>query len=260
VKTFDFTGKTCLVTGAASGIGAALTLELAARGCALALVDRDAAGLDEIDVSTYVVDLADGGDRLDLAAAVTDRHGGVDLLINNAGVALAGDFEQVSLADFNWVLAVNLHAVVAVTKAVLPSLLSRPGSHLVNISSLFGLLAPAGQAAYATSKYAVRGFTESLRHELAGRVGVTVVHPGGVATNIAKNARISGTGDVERMKAWAEAELTLPPAKAAQLIVAAVRARRPRLVITKEAKMGDLLARITPAHYWAVTRKLRRTP
>ena len=270
MQTFAFADRTSLVTGAASGIGAALTLELAARGCALALVDRDAAGLDEVaalakergatDVSTYVVDLGDGGDRLDLAAAVQARHGGVDLLVNNAGVALAGDFEQVGLADFNWVLAVNLHAVVAVTKAFLPSLLARPGAHLVNISSLFGLVAPAGQAAYATSKYAVRGFTEALRHELTGRVGVTVVHPGGVATNIAKNARVSSGGDVERMKAWAEAELTLPPEKAAQLIVAAVRARKPRLVITKEARIGDLLARITPSHYWAVTQKLRRTP
>jgi short-subunit dehydrogenase len=99
-----------------------------------------------------------------------------------------------------------------------------------------------------------------VRHELVGRVGVTVVHPGGVATNIAKNARITGESDVERMRAWAEAELTLPPEKAAQLIVAAVRTRRPRLVITREAKIGDLLARITPAHYWAVTQKLRRTP
>lgn len=274
-QRFTFAGRACLVTGAASGIGAALTLELAARGCALALVDRDEQGLAAVsalarergaaDVSTHLVDLADGGDHLDLAERVVTRHGGVDLLVNNAGVALAGDFERVGLADFDWVMAVNLRAVVAMTKAFLPHLLARPGSHIVNISSLFGLIAPPGQVAYATSKFAVRGFTEALRHELSGRgVGVTVVHPGGVRTSIAANARIGvpdpGDEEVARMRAWAQAELTLPPERAAQQIVAAVRTRRPRLVITGLAKTADLLARLTPAHYWAISRRLRRMP
>lgn len=274
-QRFTFAGRACLVTGAASGIGSALTLELAARGCALALVDRDEQGLAAVsalarergaaDVSTHLVDLADGGDHLDLAERVVTRHGGVDLLVNNAGVALAGDFERVGLADFDWVMAVNLRAVVAMTKAFLPHLLARPGSHIVNISSLFGLIAPPGQVAYATSKFAVRGFTEALRHELSGRgVGVTVVHPGGVRTSIAANARIGvpdpGDEEVARMRAWAQAELTLPPERAAQQIVAAVRTRRPRLVITGLAKTADLLARLTPAHYWAISRRLRRMP
>lgn len=270
---FDFRGKTCLITGAASGIGRALALEFSGHRCALALVDRDAAGLADVaaaaagrgaaDVEAYVVDLADGGDRLDLAAQVLARHGGVDLLVNNAGVALSGTFEQVSGADFDWLLEVNLHAVVRMTRAFLPQLLSRPGSHVVNISSLFGLIAPPGQVAYATSKYAVRGFTEALRHEVADRgVGVTVVHPGGIRTNIAANARLSRPDmpaeERARLRAWADAALTMPPEEAARIIVAAVRDRRPRVVITRLAKVADLLARLTPAHYWAVSRRLNR--
>src|SRR4051794_26549034 len=198
---FAFAGRTCVITGAASGIGAALTLDLAKRRARLALIDRDAEGLARVaelareigaqDVSTHVVDLSDGGDRLDLAAEVAERHGGADLLVNNAGVALTGTFDEVSLADFDWLMEINLHAVIRMTKAFLPQLMSRPGAHVVNISSLFGLIAPPTQVAYVTSKYGVRGFSEALRHELAGTVGVTVVHPGGIRTNIATSARLS---------------------------------------------------------------------
>ena len=215
-------------------------------------------------MDTYVIDLADGGDRLDLAAEVASRHGGADLLVNNAGVALAGTFEQNSLKDFDWLMEINLHAVIRMTKAFLPQLLSRPGSHLVNISSLFGLIAPPGQVAYVTSKYGVRGFTEALRHELADReVGVTVVHPGGIRTNIAANARLSGP-DVDGAQAaqarkFAEAALTMPPEEAAKLIVAAVQARKPRLVITRVAKAADLLARLTPGRYWDVSQRIGRS-
>ena len=273
MERFAFAGRTCVVTGAAGGIGAALTLNLAKRKAVLVLVDRDADGLARVaelarevgaaDVDTYVIDLADGGDRLDLAAEVASRHGGADLLVNNAGVALSGTFEQVSMKDFDWLMEINLYAVIRMTKAFLPQLLSRPGSHLVNLSSLFGLIAPPTQVAYVTSKFGVRGFTEALRHELAGRgVGVTVVHPGGVKTNIAANARLSGP-DVDgeqaaRARAFAEAALTMPPEDAAQLIVAAIQARKPRLVITRAAKAADWLARLTPARYWAVSERIAR--
>ena len=273
MERFAFAGRTCVVTGAAGGIGAALTLNLAKRKAVLVLVDRDADGLARVaelarevgaaEVDTYVIDLADGGDRLDLAAEVASRHGGADLLVNNAGVALSGTFEQVSMKDFDWLMEINLYAVIRMTKAFLPQLLSRPGSHLVNLSSLFGLIAPPTQVAYVTSKFGVRGFTEALRHELAGRgVGVTVVHPGGVKTNIAANARLSGP-DVDgeqaaRARAFAEAALTMPPEDAAQLIVAAIQARKPRLVITRAAKAADWLARLTPARYWAVSERIAR--
>ncbi|OJF11942.1 acetoin dehydrogenase [Couchioplanes caeruleus subsp. caeruleus] len=265
MERFAFAGRTCVITGAASGIGAALALDLAKRRAVLALVDKDADGLARIadlarrtgakDVSTHVVDLGDGGDRVDLATEVAARHGGTDLLVNNAGVALSGTFEQVDMKDFDWLMEINLHAVVRMTKAFLPQLLSHPGSHVVNVSSLFGLLAPPAQVAYATSKFGVRGFSEALRHELSGRVGVTVVHPGGVRTNIAMSARISGP-DVDgeqaaQLRQFTEKALTLPPEEAARQIIAAVQARKPRLVITGIAKIADLLVRIAPGRYWA---------
>ncbi|MFI5935125.1 SDR family NAD(P)-dependent oxidoreductase [Actinoplanes sp. NPDC051494] len=269
MQRFAFAGRTCVITGAAGGIGAALALDLARHHAVLVLVDRDADGLARVvdaarglgaqAVSGEVVDLGDGGDRLDLAAAVEARHGGADLLVNNAGVALGGTFEQVSMADHDWLMAINLTAVVRTTKAFLPQLLARPGSHVVNMSSLFGLVAPPGQVAYATSKFAVRGFSEALRHELAGRgVGVTVVHPGGVRTNIAVNARLSGADGklAEQTRKFNEKALTMPPEQAARLIVAAVRSRKPRLVISRAAKAGDLLARVTPGHYWDVIARL----
>lgn len=273
MQRFTFAGRTCVITGAASGIGAALTLNLAARKAVLVLVDKDAEGLERVaalarergapTVSTFVIDLSDGGDRLDFAAEVEARHGGADLLVNNAGVALSGTFEQVSIKDFDWLMEINLHAVIRMTKAFLPQLLSRPGSHVVNVSSLFGLIAPATQVAYVTSKFGVRGFTEALRHELADRgVGVTVVHPGGIKTNIAASARISGadlTGEqVARARAFAEAALTMPPEVAAQLIVAAIQDRKPRLVITRAAKVADWLARATPTRYWAISKRAIR--
>jgi short-subunit dehydrogenase len=267
VERFAFAGRTCVITGAASGIGAALTLNLARRAVVLVLIDKDADGLEQVarlarqagaaEVSTYLIDLSDGGDRVDLAADVAARHGGADLLINNAGVALSGTFEQVSMKDFDWLMEINLHAVVRMTKAFLPQLLSRPGAHVANVSSLFGLIAPPTQVAYVTSKFGVRGFSEALRHELADRVGVTVVHPGGIKTNIAANARLSGpdlSGEqAAKARAFTEAALTMPPEEAARQIVAAIQSRRPRLVITRAAKVADWLARLTPSRYWDVS-------
>jgi len=268
---FTFAGKTCVITGAASGIGEALTMDLARRQTVLVLIDKDSDGLAAVaeraraagaTVDTYVIDLSDGGDRLDLATEVADRHGGADLLINNAGVALSGTFEQVSMKDFDWLMEINLHAVIRMTKAFLPQLLARPGAHVVNLSSLFGLIAPATQVAYATSKFGVRGFSEALRHELAGRVGLTVVHPGGIKTNIAANARHSDPDldgeQAEQARKFAEAALTLPAEEAARQIVAAVHTRKPRLVITRVAKTADLLARLTPSHYWAISERVAR--
>ena len=273
MQRFAFAGRTCVLTGAAGGIGAALALALAKRRVVLALIDKDADGLERVaalarelgarEVTTYVVDLSDRGDRLDLAAEIASRQGGTDLLINNAGVALSGTFEQNSMADFDWLLEINLHAVIRMTKAFLPQLLARPGSHLVNISSLFGLIAPPGQVAYATSKFGVRGFTDALRNELQPRgIGVTVVHPGGIKTSIAANARLSGVDpdgeQAAQARKFAETALTMPPEEAARQIVAAIQARRPRLVITREAKVADWLARLTPTRYWSISERLVR--
>jgi short-subunit dehydrogenase len=271
VERFTFPDRVCLVTGAASGIGASLAHDLAARGARLALVDRDGAGLAAVataarlggapQVSTHVVDLAQAGDLTDLVAAVLAEHGRLDLLVNNAGVALGGRVEQVGMADIDRLMAVNVRAVMALTVAALPAL--RPGAHVVTLSSLFGLAAPAGQAAYAASKFAVRGFSEALRHELApAGIGVTVVHPGGVRTSIARSAPVGAGVPAEEGERGLQAMdrlLRMPPHRAARLITRAVERRRGRLLITPEAHALDLLVRLAPARYWTVVERLGRS-
>lgn len=230
MRPYVVAGGTAAVTGAASGIGEALAVALAARGSSLVLLDRDAERLAAVTtrlraahpaatVDAVVVDLADAADNQRAVDEVAAAHPDLTLLVNNAGVALAGRFDQVTLEEFDWVQAVNLRAVVRMTHGLLPVLKANPGAHLVNLSSLFGLIAPAGQTAYATSKYAVRGFTESLRAELApDGVGVTCVHPGGIRTRIAESARVGSgvpAGEGAEGKRQFARLLTMEPAKAA---------------------------------------------
>ncbi|MEV0155235.1 SDR family oxidoreductase [Micromonospora sp. NPDC050686] len=267
MRDFVFLGGAAVVTGAASGIGEALAHGLARRGAELVLLDRDAQRLDTVvaairaahpdrRVDTHLVDLADP-DATDRAAAeLRARHPRIRLLVNNAGVALGGRFDQVTLDEFEWVVDINFRAVVRLTHALLPALKAEPGAHLVNISSLFGLIAPAGQAAYAASKFAVRGFTEALRHELVDEgIGVTSVHPGGIATRIAASARI-GSGvpipEYEAGRRQFEKLLSIPPATAAEIILRGVTRRRGRVLIGWSAKLPDLLARLAPASYGRV--------
>ncbi|WP_428965605.1 SDR family NAD(P)-dependent oxidoreductase [Micromonospora fluostatini] len=264
MRTFDFAGGTAVVTGAASGIGAALADALARRGSDLVLLDRDAERLatvrdairarhPDLTVTDHVVDLADAADTGRVAGAVRARHPRIRLLVNNAGVALGGRFDQITLDEFGWVMEVNFRAVVQLTHELLPALRAEPGAHLVTVSSLFGLIAPAGQTAYAASKFAVRGFTEALRHELVDDgIGVTSVHPGGIRTRIARNARIGSgvpaedfAGDLRRF----EQLLTIDPARAAEVILTGVRRRRGRVLIGWSAKLPDLLGRLAPASY-----------
>jgi short-subunit dehydrogenase len=263
---YVFEGGTAVVTGAASGIGAALAAELAERGSHLVLLDRDADGLaavatrvramstaapTAVRVTEYVADLGDPATAVATGDALAAAHPDTTLLINNAGIALAGRFDQVDAAQFDAVMAVNFHAVVTLTRALLPVLTSRPGSHLVNLSSVFGLLAPPGQTAYCASKFAVRGFTESLRGELkpAG-VGVTCVHPGGVKTNIARHALVGPGLPVAEWEAGRDAfeqVLSLEPADAAETILRAVHRRRPRALVGRDAVILDKLARLLPS-------------
>jgi short-subunit dehydrogenase len=265
MDAYTFGGGTAVVTGAASGIGAALAAQLAARGSNLVLVDRDKERLDgvaadvrrahpQLAVDTYVVDLSDDAATAEAAEALAAAHPGTTLLVNNAGVALGGRFDQVTLEEFDWVMAVNFRSVVRLTHAFLPALKAHPGAHLVNVSSVFGIFAPAGQAAYSASKFAVRGFSEAVRHELAENgVGVTVVHPGGIKTRIAESARTGSGVSVEEYeqgrKQFAKL-LTMPPEKAAALIVEAIEKRRPRLLIGWSAKVPDVLVRLMPGTYW----------
>ena len=268
MKPFSIRGCVAVVTGAGGGIGRALALDLAGRGAALALTDRDAVTLAEtavqarakgVEVSEHVFDMADAAAVAALPEAVMARHGRADLLINNAGVALAGDFEQIGLDDFEWLMAINFWGPVRMCKAFLPLLRQRPAAHIVNISSLFGLLAPPGQTAYCAAKFGVRGFSESLRHELdETEIGVTVVHPGGVRTNISNNARIPAGANspdlAERMQKF-NAFLTIEPADAAREILDGVEKRRPRVLIGADGRRGDRLQRLMPGRYWKIMKR-----
>jgi short-subunit dehydrogenase len=272
MRPYDVAAGTAVVTGAASGIGEALAHALAARGSELVLLDRDSEGLSAVAsdvreltpgcaVTTHVVDLADDDATRAIGARLAAEHPGTTLLVNNAGIALDGRFDQVTLEEFDAVLAVNFRAVVRLTHALLPVLKANPGAHLVTVSSVFGIVAPPGQVAYAASKFAVRGFTEALRAELAADgVGVTVVHPGGIRTRIAESALVgSGVDPAESARGRVQFAklLRIPPEKAAEQIVDAVERRRPRLLIGASAKVPDVLVRLFPGSHW---RPLARLP
>ena len=258
-------GRAAVITGAAGGIGRAIAMSLARRGGHLALADIDEAGLAETErqaaafgvrVSRHRLDVAVREDVAALPAQVVDAHGRVDLLVNNAGVALGGNFDQVSEADFDRVMEINFHGVVRMTRAFLPRLLASDDARIVNLSSVFGLISPPGQCAYCASKFAVRGFSNALRHELAAtRVGVSVVHPGGVATAIARNARVSPGVSADAVRgrlALAEKLLRMPPARAGEIIVRGVEKRRARILVGRDAVFVSLLERLAPVHYWRV--------
>ena len=273
-KPWTLQGGVAVITGAASGIGAALAVNLARRGMALALVDLNPAGLEAtatqaraagVKVSTHVLDVSDRAGVAALPAAVLEQHGRVTVLVNNAGVALGGLFEQVSEEDFDWLMSINFGATVRLTRAFLPVLAREPAAQLANVSSIFGIIAPPGQSAYAASKFAVRGFSESLRHELEmshSPVGVTLVHPGGVRTSISENARLSKSLDeaeVKREQANWRSLLSLAPEKAAEIIATAIARRDARVLVGSDAKGAALVQRLFPVSYWKhVARDLAR--
>lgn len=261
--TMRLTGRTAVVTGAAGGIGRAVAASLARRGCHLALADVNEGGLAEtaemirapgLRISRHRLDVADRAAVAAFPAQVAAEHPDVDILVNNAGVALGGSFEQVSEADFEWLFEINFWGVVRMTRAFLPLLHASDDARLVNLSSVFGLIAPAGQVAYAASKFAVRGFSEALRHELEGsRVGVTVVHPGGVRTAISDSARAPAgvpEEEVERRRAAMKKVLRLPPEQAGEIIVHGIEQRRARVLVGKDAQALSMLARLAPVSYW----------
>jgi short-subunit dehydrogenase len=265
-------GAAAAVTGAAGGIGRALALELAARGCDLALADRDEAGLKAVEaeitrahvrkVTVHRVDVSDPAQIADFVAAATAAHPSLNIVINNAGVALIGQFSEIDQAQMDWLFNINFWGVVHSTRAFLPHLSRQREAHIVNLSSVFGIVAPPGQSAYAASKFAVRGFSESLRHELQtadSPVRLSVVHPGGISTNIARNARTaSGITDntvrsvsIDRFEAMTRTS----PAIAALRIVEGIEKNRLRILIGNDARFIDLIQRFRPATYWAVLQK-----
>ena len=258
-----------VVTGAASGIGRALAVRLAQAGSSLAIADVKAEALDETarmlngasgKVTTHVVDVSDRERVEAFVREVVEAHGRANLLINNAGVGLIGAIDELSIDDIEWLMGVNFWGVVYGVKLFLPILRQQPQSHIVNISSVFGIIGPVGHSAYAASKFAVRGFTEVLRHELAGgNVKVSVVHPGGIKTNIANDARPgagAGQAAVEKEKAIFNSAARTSPEAAAERIVRGVLRDEERILIGSDAWVIDRIQRWAPVKYWRALGKM----
>ncbi len=254
-------GKVAAVTGAASGLGRALAEELARRGTHLALADVDELGLAEtesrcagagVKVTTRRLDVADGQAVFAWAQEVFDEHGGVQLVVNNAGVALVANVAAMSVDDLEWLMGVDFWGVAHGTMAFLPRLRAAGEGHIVNISSVFGLLSVPSQSAYNAAKFAVRGFTDALRMELEiERCGVscTTVHPGGIRTNIVRHARISPeaaamAGGAERFVRLFDLLARTEPELAARQILRAVARNRRRVLVGPDAKVLDVMARL----------------
>lgn len=253
------TGSVAVITGAASGIGRALALQLAKRGAQLALADLNTAGLEETHklladdtARTYSVDVSKAAAVEDFARQVERDFGRASLLVNNAGVALMGRFNEVSLEDMEWLVRINFWGVVYGCKFFLPLLEREPDAHIVNVSSVFGLIGPPGQTAYAASKFAVRGFSESLREELraTSSIKVTSVHPAGIATPIAHSAR-TGHGVTREARQQAEEYFkkvaVITPEEAAQTIIKGILGNKNRVLIGRDAYGIDRIARLFPA-------------
>ncbi|PIE71559.1 MAG: acetoin dehydrogenase [Deltaproteobacteria bacterium] len=271
-----FSGKVAAITGAGSGIGQALAVALAAQGCHLAISDLALERLDEteallnasgVTVSKHVVDVADREAIYAYADAVVETHGRVNLIFNNAGVSLVASFKDMSDADFNWMMNINFWGVVHGTRAFLPHLQASGDGHIVNISSLFGLLAVPTQSAYNAAKFAVRGYTEALRMELEmydAPVSASSVHPGGIRTNIMADGRIATqTGlfkDREKAKRGFDKIAITTAAEAAEIILKGVRKNKRRILVGKDAVILDLVQRFFPQGYQKlVTKNARKT-
>ena len=258
-----------VITGAASGIGRALAVRLAQEQISgIAISDVNAEGLAETEnlinksnlkITTHHVNVANENEMGEFSEAVVKNHGRATHIINNAGVALGGSVEDVSLGDMRWLMDINFWGVVYGTKFFMPVLKKEKSAHIVNFSSVFGLIAPPGQATYCASKFAVRGFTESLRHELEGtNITVSVVHPGGVKTNIANNAKI-GAGVkmsekevVEKRERMNQNLSRTMPEQAAEIIVKGIKKRNPRILIGVDARLSSLIGRSFPRRYFSL--------
>jgi NADP-dependent 3-hydroxy acid dehydrogenase YdfG len=270
MKTLD--DKVVVITGAGSGIGRALAVNLARRGSLLALSDVDEAGLAETvelaatagarEVRSDRLDVADRAGFAAYAASVAEQFGRVNVVVNNAGVALAGDLVDLTYEDMDWIVGINFWGVVHGTKEFLPHLIASGDGHLVNISSLFGLISVAGSSTYNASKFAVRGFTEAVRMDmlLAGHpVGVTCVHPGGIRTGIVRNGRVTRGESHASVTATFDNELArMSPERAAAIIVKAVLTDKPRQLVGLDAHVLHNFARLVGARYQDVVVRVGR--
>jgi NAD(P)-dependent dehydrogenase (short-subunit alcohol dehydrogenase family) len=254
-----------VITGAGSGMGRCLAQQLAAKGASLALADVSEKGLNETvgslrgatgKVSTHVVNVAEEGQVKRFADEVESQHGRATVLFNNAGVALLGHLDQISLEEFRWLMSINFWGVVYGVTYFLPLLKREKRAHIVNTSSLLGIFGASGQGAYCASKFAVRGYTESLHHELEGtNVGVTCVHPGFVRTSIAQTAKTgerAGTSLHRESMARFEKVARTDPEVAAAKILRGVELGKMRVLIGPDAYFADIWQRLKPASYWSL--------
>ncbi len=270
MRALDVSGATSVITGAASGMGAEIARQLAARGARIALIDRNAEGLAATAATlpgtghtAHAIDLTDDAAVSALATEIAASHRHVQTLITCAGSSMLGSIDQLTMEEMRWLMDVNLWGTVNITQALLPSLRRSPAAHITHLVSIYGLAAPAGRIPYAMSKFAVRGFTEALRHELEGStVSVGAIYPAGVKTGIILHGRYAAALDpaIAQRAASAQAEMYhTEPADAAAAIVAATLKRRARTMVGREARLVDILTRLSPRHYWrAMRRPLRR--
>ena len=254
------TGKSAVITGAGSGIGRALAQQLNREGCALFLSDVDGHGLAEtvasldrrdVPVAQQEVDVSDKAAMDRWAAAIAAQQPAVDIMVNNAGVAYSARVDECNYDDVQWLMGINFWGVVHGTMAFLPLLKAAPQGHLVNISSIFGMIGVPTQSAYNAAKFAVRGYTEALRMEMDGsNVHICCVHPGGVGTNIARRSR-GGPAEVsaDEKAALFDQHVRTTAESAAAQIISAVAKRKPRLIIGPDAKFINLLTRLFPVSY-----------
>ena len=262
------TKSVVVITGAASGIGRALAVRMASEGVAgIAISDLNESGLNEtaamingVPVSMHVMDVSKLDEVKQFADDVIAKHSRVTHLVNNAGVGVIGSFEQLSIEDLEWLMGINFWGVIYGCKVFLPILREQPSAHIINVSSVFGFIAPEEQTAYCSSKFAVRGFTESLRHELTGTsVSVSCVHPGGIRTNIARNSRVGENTPEEWKQQGAkffDKVAKTSPETAAEVIVKGIKERNPRILIGKDAYAISILSRLFPAKYLRMIERL----
>ena len=262
MKHLDLAGSTTVITGAANGMGADIARLLATRGAHLALIDHDsaalaalAAELGDARVTRHVVDLRDDDAVFAAATEITAAHPRVNALITCAGSSMLGNLDQLTMEEMRWLTDVNLWGTVSITKALLPALRAAPAAHITHFASVYALAAPAGRIPYALSKFAVRGFSEALRHELEGTtVSVGAVYPAGVRTGIILHGRYAAAIDPDAAAAQAAMYHT-DPADAAARIVRATERRAARTMVGREARLIDVLTRIAPSSYWRVMRR-----
>lgn len=270
MKTLD--GKVVVITGAASGIGRALSVNAASKGALLAISDKDETGLVETvellknagarEVRSDVIDVSDRDAMIAYAATVRDQFGRVNVVINNAGVAYHGSITETEYADFEWLMGINFWGVVHGTKEFLPHLIESGDGHLVNLSSLFGLVSMPGENTYNAAKYAVRGFTESVRMDMIVErhpVQVTCVHPGGIKTAIARNARVTtGESKAEVARTFDKKLARMSPERAAEIIIDGVLSNKARVLVGGDAHLLHHFAKLTGSRYQDIVARVAR--